>query len=76
MILHELGAWGEPDWSRCAIGMASLRAATKIHLIYDRCRISGANMHDSQSLEPLVGGIPPSALVAAPAPTAGEAAHG
>ncbi|WP_086019047.1 IS5 family transposase [Streptomyces viridosporus] len=82
VILDELGARGELDWSRCAIDSVSLRAAkggpltgpnptdrgklgSKIHLICDRnglplsLGISGANMHDSQGLEPLVRGIPP-----------------
>ncbi|MGW2689881.1 IS5 family transposase [Streptomyces sp. NPDC001414] len=82
VILDELGARGELDWSRCAIDSVSLRAAkgghltgpnptdrgkpgSKIHLITDRnglplsVGISGANMHDSQGLEPLVRGIPP-----------------
>jgi transposase len=41
------------------------QSASKIHLITDRnglplsLGISGANMHDSQGLEPLVRGIPP-----------------
>ncbi|MFJ7414695.1 IS5 family transposase [Streptomyces sp. NPDC098077] len=82
LVLDELGARGELDWSRCAIDSVSLRAAkrgpltgpnptdrgklgSKIHLITDRnglplsLGISGANMHDSQGLEPLVRGIPP-----------------
>ncbi|MFE4176823.1 IS5 family transposase [Streptomyces sp. NPDC056909] len=81
VILDELGALGELEWSRCAIGSVSVRAAkgpltgpnptdrgkpgSKIHLITDRnglplsLGISGANMHDSQGLEPLVRGIPP-----------------
>ncbi|MBQ1118316.1 IS5 family transposase [Streptomyces anulatus] len=82
VVLDELGAWGELDWSRCAIDSVSVRAAkgasetgpnptdrgkpgSKIHLITDRnglplsLGISGANMHDSQGLEPLVRGIPP-----------------
>ncbi|MEU2232232.1 IS5 family transposase [Streptomyces vietnamensis] len=81
VILDELGARGELDWSRCAIDSVSLRAAkgpltgpnptdrgklgSKIHLITDRnglplsLGISGANMHDSLGLEPLVRGIPP-----------------
>ncbi|WP_432127683.1 IS5 family transposase [Streptomyces sp. bgisy082] len=82
VILDELGARGELDWSRCAIDSVSLRAAkggpltgpnptdrgkpgSKIHLVCDRnglplsLGISGANMHDSQGLEPLVRGIPP-----------------
>lgn len=42
------------------------KLGSKIHLICDRNElplslgISGANMHDSQGLEPLVRGIPPS----------------
>ncbi|MFD9474583.1 IS5 family transposase [Streptomyces goshikiensis] len=82
VILDELGARGELDWSRCAIDSVSMRAAkggpltgpnptdrgklgSKIHLLTDRnglplsLGISGANMHDSQGLEPLVRGIPP-----------------
>ncbi|MFE5716924.1 IS5 family transposase [Streptomyces erythrochromogenes] len=82
VVLDELGARGQLDWSRCAIDSVSLRAAkgghltgpnptdrgksgSKIHLITDRnglplsLGISGANMHDSQGLEPLVRGIPP-----------------
>ncbi|SCF62169.1 Transposase [Streptomyces sp. DconLS] len=71
VILDELGARGELDWSRCAIDSVSLRAAKGGHR-RDRIRptaansdrrlslgISGANMHDSQGLEPLVRGIPP-----------------
>ncbi|WP_107440546.1 IS5 family transposase [Streptomyces sp. 2224.1] len=81
VILDELGARGELDWSRCAIDSVSVRAAkgpmtkpnptdraklgSKIHLITDRnglplsLGISGANMHDSLGLAPLVRGIPP-----------------
>ncbi|MFF5933902.1 IS5 family transposase [Streptomyces sp. NPDC012508] len=74
VILDELGARGELDWSRCAIDSVSLpgrkrghrgKPGSKIHLICDRnglplsLGISGANMHDSQGLEPLVRGIPP-----------------
>ncbi|MFI6084212.1 IS5 family transposase [Streptomyces sp. NPDC051217] len=81
VVLDELGARGELDWSRCAIGSVSVRAAkglltgpnptgrgksgSKIHLITGRnglplsLGISGANMHDSQGLKPLVRGIPP-----------------
>ncbi|MEU8503083.1 IS5 family transposase [Streptomyces lavendulae] len=81
VILDELGARGELDWSRCAIDSVSMRAVkgpltgpnptdrgklgSKIHLLTDRnglplsLGISGANMHDSQGLEPLVRGIPP-----------------
>ncbi|MFD6181935.1 IS5 family transposase [Streptomyces goshikiensis] len=82
VILDELGARGELDWSRCAIDSVSMRAGkggpltgpnptdrgkpgSKIHLITDRnglplsLGISGANMHDSLGLEPLVRGIPP-----------------
>ncbi|MGA5425150.1 IS5 family transposase [Streptomyces lavendulocolor] len=82
IILDELGAEGELDWSRCAIDSVSVRATkrgpltgpnptgrgkngSKIHLITDRnglplsLGISGANMHDSQALKPLVRGIPP-----------------
>ncbi|MFJ9574769.1 IS5 family transposase [Streptomyces sp. NPDC101191] len=67
VILDELGARGELDWSRCAIDSVSLRAAKggRCSLICDRnglplsLGISGANMHDSLGLEPLVRGIPP-----------------
>ncbi|MGA5114707.1 IS5 family transposase [Streptomyces pseudogriseolus] len=82
VILDELGARGDLDWSRCAIDSVSVRAGkrgpltgpkptdrgklgSKIHLITDRngvplsLGISGANMHDSLGLEPLVRGIPP-----------------
>ncbi|MEH0658435.1 IS5 family transposase [Streptomyces stelliscabiei] len=81
VILDELGAQGELDWSRCAIDSVSVRAVkgpltgpnptdrgkkgSKIHLICDRnglpisVAVSGANLHDSQALEPLVMGIPP-----------------
>ncbi|CAM5697142.1 IS5 family transposase OS=Streptomyces tendae OX=1932 GN=F3L20_33105 PE=4 SV=1 [Streptomyces tendae] len=83
MILDELGARGELDWSRCAIDSVSLRAAKRGCLTgpnpTDRGKlgsedrpdlrpanglplslgVSGANMHDSQGLEPLVRGIPP-----------------
>ncbi|MFE9169882.1 IS5 family transposase [Streptomyces kebangsaanensis] len=82
VVLDELGALGELDWSRCAIDSVSVRAAkggfltgpnptdrgksgSKIHLVTDRnglplsLGISGANLHDSQGLEPLVRGIPP-----------------
>ncbi|MFF2570983.1 IS5 family transposase [Streptomyces sp. NPDC058084] len=81
VILDELGARGELDWSRCAIDSVSMRAAkgpltgpnptdrgklgSKIHLVTDRnglplsLGISGANMHDSRGLIPLVRGIPP-----------------
>ncbi|WP_435852309.1 IS5 family transposase [Streptomyces massasporeus] len=82
VILDELGARGELDWSRCAIDSVSGpggkrgpltgpnptdrgKPGSKIHLITDRngvplsLGISGANMHDSLGLEPLVRGIPP-----------------
>ncbi|MCA1224397.1 IS5 family transposase [Streptomyces sp. 8L] len=81
LVLDELGARGELDWSRCAIDSVNMRAlkgdltgpnpvdrgkyGSKIHLITERTGlplsvgISGANMHDSQGLEPLVRGIPP-----------------
>ncbi|MGW8799943.1 IS5 family transposase [Streptomyces sp. NPDC055775] len=82
VVLDELGARGELDWSRCAIDSVRFWAAkggfltgpnptdrgklgSKIHLVTDRNGlplspgISGANMHDSQGLEPLVRGIPP-----------------
>ncbi|MCT9011859.1 IS5 family transposase [Streptomyces rhizosphaerihabitans] len=82
VVLDELGARGELDWSRCAIDSVSVRAAkggpltgpnptdrgkpgSKIHLVTDRnglplsLGISGANMHDSLGLQPLVRGIPP-----------------
>ncbi|MFD8790948.1 transposase [Streptomyces vinaceus] len=66
VILDGLGARGELDWSRCAIDSVSIRAVkgasetgpkpTGLPLSLG---ISGANTHDSQSLEPLVRGIPP-----------------
>ncbi|MFF2478729.1 IS5 family transposase [Streptomyces sp. NPDC058066] len=81
LVLDELGARGELDWSRCAIDSVNMRAlkgdltgpnpvdrgkfGSKIHLIAERTGlplsvgISGANLHDSQALEPLVRGIPP-----------------
>ncbi|MFA3842277.1 IS5 family transposase [Streptomyces aureus] len=81
LVLDELGARGELDWSRCAIDSVNMRAlkgdlrgpnpvdrgkyGSKIHLITERTGlplsvgISGANLHDSQALEPLVRGIPP-----------------
>ncbi|MET7389434.1 IS5 family transposase [Streptomyces sp. NPDC005534] len=82
VVLDELGARGDLDWSRCAIDSVSVRAGkgglltgpnptdrgklgSKIHLITDRnglplsLGISGANLHDSQGLEPLIRGIPP-----------------
>ncbi|MEW2512790.1 IS5 family transposase [Streptomyces sp. NPDC046870] len=81
VVLDELGARGELDWSRCAIDSVSVRAAkgpltgpnppdrgkpeSKIRLITDRnglplsLGVSGANMHDSLGLKPLVRGIPP-----------------
>ncbi|MFJ6493589.1 IS5 family transposase [Streptomyces californicus] len=81
LVLDELGARGELDWSRCAIDSVNMRAlkgdltgpnpvdrgkyGSKIHLITERSRlpisvgISGANLHDSQALIPLVKGIPP-----------------
>ncbi|WP_433406603.1 IS5 family transposase [Streptomyces sp. CA-146814] len=82
LVLDELGARGDLDWSRCAIDSVNMRAlkkgdltgpnpvdrgkfGSKIHLITDRAGlplsvgISGANLHDSQALEPLVRGIPP-----------------
>ncbi|WP_176710255.1 IS5 family transposase [Streptomyces sp. Wb2n-11] len=82
LVLDELGARGELDWSRCAIDSVSMRAlkrgdltgpnpvdrgksGSKIHLITERSGlpisigISGANLHDSQALEPMVRGIPP-----------------
>ncbi|WP_193518775.1 IS5 family transposase, partial [Nocardiopsis kunsanensis] len=82
LVLDELGARGELDWSRCAIDSVNMRAlkggdltgpnpvdrgkkGAKIHLITDRAglplsmAISGANLHDSQALQPLVRGIAP-----------------
>ncbi|MFF7073156.1 IS5 family transposase [Streptomyces pseudovenezuelae] len=81
IVLDELGARGDLDWSRCVIDSVSVRATrgatartesdrprqtgSKIHQITDRnglplsLGISGANMHDSLDLEPLVRGIPP-----------------
>jgi transposase len=82
LVLDELGARGELDWSRCAIDSVNMRAlkrggltgpnpvnrgtyGSKVPLITDRTGlplsvgISGANVHDSQALIPLVQGIPP-----------------
>jgi hypothetical protein len=81
VVLDELGARGELDWSRCAIDSVTMRAlkgeltgsypvdrgkyGSKIHLLTERTGlplsvgISGANLHDSQALIPLVRGIPP-----------------
>ncbi|MEV5153714.1 IS5 family transposase [Streptomyces werraensis] len=81
VVLDELGARGELDWSRCAIDSVSVRrqrgpltgpnptdrgkSGSKIHLITDwnglplSLGISGTNVHDSLSLEPLVRGISP-----------------
>ncbi|MFJ8774616.1 IS5 family transposase [Streptomyces microflavus] len=81
LVLDELSARGELDWSRCAIDSVNMRAlkgdltgpnpvdlgkyGSKIHLITERSSlpifvvISGANLHDSQALIPLVKGIPP-----------------
>ncbi|MDG4536903.1 IS5 family transposase [Streptomyces sp. AV19] len=81
LVLDELGARGELDWSRCAVDSVNMRAlkgdltgpnpvdrgkyGSKIHLLTERTGlplsvgISGANLHDSQALEPLVKGIPP-----------------
>ncbi|QNE24119.1 IS5 family transposase [Streptomyces sp. INR7] len=82
VVLDELGARGELDWTRCAIDSVNMRAlkkgdltgpnpvdrgkyGSKIHLITERTGlpisvgISGANLHDSQALIPLVKGIPP-----------------
>ncbi|MFD8570513.1 IS5 family transposase [Streptomyces sp. NPDC059639] len=81
VVLDQLGANGELDWSRCAIDSVSIRAVkgpltgpnptdrgklgSKIHVICDRnglpisLGISGANLHDSQALIPLMHGIPP-----------------
>ncbi|MGV9576282.1 IS5 family transposase [Streptomyces sp. NPDC003509] len=82
LVLDELGARGELDWSRCAIDSVNMRAlkkgdltgsnpvdrgkyGSKIHLITERSGlplsvgISGANLHDSQALIPLVKAIPP-----------------
>ncbi|MFG2816421.1 IS5 family transposase [Streptomyces sp. NPDC048410] len=81
LVLDELGARGELDWSRCAIDSVNMRdlkgeltgpnpvgrgkMGSKIHLITERSGlplslcISGANLHDSQALIPLVKGIPP-----------------
>ncbi|WP_329203369.1 MULTISPECIES: IS5 family transposase [unclassified Streptomyces] len=82
LVLDELGARGELDWSRCAIDSVNMRAlkkgdltgpnpvdrgkyGSKVHLTTDRTGlplsvgISGANVHDSQALIPLVQGIPP-----------------
>ncbi|WP_234314176.1 MULTISPECIES: IS5 family transposase [unclassified Streptomyces] len=81
LVLDEVGARGDLDWSRCAIDSVNMRALkreltgpnpvdrgkfrSKIHLLTERTglplsvAISGANLHDSQALEPLVRGIPP-----------------
>ena len=67
VLLDELGARGEADWSRCAIDSVNMRAlkGPKIHLITDRAglplsiAIFGANTHGSQALQPLVGGTAP-----------------
>ncbi|WP_406116004.1 IS5 family transposase [Kitasatospora purpeofusca] len=82
VVLDELGARGELDWSRCAVDSANMRAlkkgsltgpnpvdrgkyGSKIHLLTERTglplslAISGANLHDSQALIPLVDAIPP-----------------
>ncbi|WP_225079962.1 IS5 family transposase [Streptomyces sp. CoT10] len=81
VVLDELGARGELDWSRCAIDSGSVRSAKGAldRTKSDRPRqerienpphpdrngvplslgISGANMHDSLGLQPLVRGIPP-----------------
>ncbi|MEU6215016.1 IS5 family transposase [Streptomyces sp. NPDC047023] len=81
LVLDELGARGELDWSRCAIDSVNMRAlkgdltgpnpvdrgkyGSKIHLITERTglpisvAVSGANLHDSQALQPLVLGIAP-----------------
>ncbi|QMU80305.1 IS5 family transposase [Streptacidiphilus sp. PB12-B1b] len=82
LILDELGARGELDWSRCAVDSVNMRAmkkgdltgpnpvdrgkyGSKIHILTERTGlplsigISGANLHDSQALEPLVRGIAP-----------------
>ncbi|MEV0039486.1 IS5 family transposase [Streptomyces sp. NPDC050804] len=82
VILDELGALGELEWSRalstpsaCEGGRRGPltgpnptdrgKPGPKIHLLTDRNGlplspgISGASMHDSQGLEPLVRGIPP-----------------
>ncbi|TQF07757.1 IS5 family transposase [Kitasatospora acidiphila] len=82
LVLDELGARGDLDWSRCAVDSVNMRAAkrgsltgpnpvdrgrygSKIHMVTERTGlplsigISGANLHDSQALEPLVRGIAP-----------------
>ncbi|MFJ5851031.1 IS5 family transposase [Streptomyces sp. NPDC092903] len=81
LVLDELGARGELDWSRCAINSVNMRAlkgdlagpnpvdrgkyGSKIHLVTERTglpisvAISGANVHASQALIPLVKGVPP-----------------
>ncbi|WP_345701722.1 IS5 family transposase [Kitasatospora terrestris] len=82
LVLDELGARGELDWSRCAVDSVNMRATkrgsltgpnpvdrgkfgSKIHLLTERTglpislAISGANLHDSQALIPLVEAIPP-----------------
>ncbi|MFD9846758.1 IS5 family transposase [Streptomyces parvus] len=81
LVLDELAARGELDWSRCATDSVNMRAlkgdltgpnpvdrgkyGSKIHLIAERSGppisvgISGADLHESQALIPLVKGIPP-----------------
>ncbi|MFJ6491016.1 IS5 family transposase [Streptomyces californicus] len=82
LVLDELGARGDMDWSRCAIDSVNMRTlkkgdltgpnpvdrgkfGSKTHLITDRTGlplsvgICGANLHDTQALEPLVREIPP-----------------
>lgn len=57
LVLDELGSRGELDWSRCAVDSVNLiTERTGLPLSID---ISGANLHDSQALKPLVRGIPP-----------------
>ncbi|MFD7645673.1 IS5 family transposase [Kitasatospora sp. NPDC059795] len=82
VVLDELGARGDLDWSRCAVDSVNMRAlkrgtltgpnpvdrgkyGSKIHLLTERTglplslAVSGANLHDSQALIPLVEAIPP-----------------
>ncbi|MGX4731470.1 IS5 family transposase [Kitasatospora griseola] len=82
VVLDELGARGDLDWSRCAVDSVNMRAlkkgdltgpnpvdrgkyGSKIHLLAERTglplslAVSGANLHDSQALIPLVEAIPP-----------------
>lgn len=60
VVLDQLGRNGELDWSRCAIDSASVRAVKGgRNGLPISVGISGANLHDSQALVPLMRGIPP-----------------